>query len=313
MRALVVLVAALRRIERFGRRRRGDEERVHRRDLLPVELGVVVLIEQEQLHDAGREARNAAQLTGIDRIDDVHDLEGRDADDLAGKARIGHVARVPAQEVVGDAPADRIELDPLPDHVAAGHGLVPVERQHLRRQHLQLQRDREPILRPARPEPEEHLAGDEHLARGAALQAVEVREAFGVGLVGPVEPELLHLRLEAGVRNQRRRLDAGADHIAGPALDRVGRIAVVAHEPAGAGGDVGAGRRDQRVEMRPARLEPFEPAVRKPCLEAADERADPAPDSCSARRALQRPFERRSGCGAGDRRRCRRRCGVPDP
>jgi hypothetical protein len=26
---------------------------VHRRDLLPVELGVVVLVEQEQLHDPG--------------------------------------------------------------------------------------------------------------------------------------------------------------------------------------------------------------------------------------------------------------------
>ena len=195
MRALVVLVAALRGIERLGRRRRRDEERVHRRDLLPVELGVVVLVEQEQLHDAGREARDPAQLAGIDRIDDVHDLGGRDPHDLAGKPGIGHVARVPAQEVVGDAPPDRIELDPLPDDVAAGHDLVPIQRQHLRGQHLQLQRDREPVLRPARPEPEEHLAGDEHLARGAPLQAIEVGEAFGVGLVGPVEPELLHLRL----------------------------------------------------------------------------------------------------------------------
>ena len=167
---------------------------MHRRDLLPVELGVVVLIEQEQLHDAGCEAGNAAQLAGIDRVDDMHDLEGRDADDFAGKTRVGHVAGVPAQEVVGDAPADRIELDPLPDHIAAGHGLVAVERQHLGRQHLQLQRDAETILRPPRPEPEEHLAGDEHLACRTALQAVEVREAFGIGLVGPIEPELLDLR-----------------------------------------------------------------------------------------------------------------------
>ena len=119
MRALVVLVAPFRRIERLGRRRRRDEQRVHRRDLLPVEFGVVILIEQEELHDAGREARNAAQLPGVDRIDDVHDLERRDANDLAGKPGIGDVARVPAQEVIGDAPADRIELDALPDHVAA--------------------------------------------------------------------------------------------------------------------------------------------------------------------------------------------------
>ena len=52
------------------------------------------------------------------------------------------------------------------------------------------------VLRPPRPEPEEHLAGDEHLAGRTPLQPVEVGEALGVGLVGPVEPELLDLRLE---------------------------------------------------------------------------------------------------------------------
>jgi hypothetical protein len=75
--------------------------------------------------------------------------------------------------------------------------LVAVERQHLRRQHLQLQRHGEPVLRPARPEAEEHLAGNEHLARGAALQAVEVGEPLGVGLVGPVEPERCTCALSA--------------------------------------------------------------------------------------------------------------------
>jgi hypothetical protein len=81
-----------------------------------------------------------------------------------------HIARVPAQEVEGHATPDRVELDPLPNDVAASHDLVSVQRQHLRRKHLQLERDREPILRPARAEPKEHLACDEHLARGASLQ-----------------------------------------------------------------------------------------------------------------------------------------------
>ena len=36
-----------------------------------------------------------------------------------GKPGIRDVARVPAQEVVGDTPTDRIELDALPDDVAA--------------------------------------------------------------------------------------------------------------------------------------------------------------------------------------------------
>ena len=84
-RALVVLVASFDGIERLGRRRRRDEQRVHRGDLLPVELRVVILVEQEELHDAGGEARHAAQLPGVDRVDDVHDLEGRHANDLAGK------------------------------------------------------------------------------------------------------------------------------------------------------------------------------------------------------------------------------------
>ena len=93
---------------------------MHCRDLLPVELGVVVLIEQEQLHDAGGEARDATQLAGIDRIDDVHDLGRRDPNDLARKPRIGHVAWMPTQEVIGHTSPDRIEFDPLPDYVAGG-------------------------------------------------------------------------------------------------------------------------------------------------------------------------------------------------
>jgi hypothetical protein len=228
--------------------------------------------------DPGREARNSTQLTGIDGVDDVHDLRGRNAHDVAGKAGVGHIAGVPAQEVVGHAAPDRIELDPLPDDVAAGHDLVSVQRQHLRRKHLQLEWDREPILRPARPEPKEHLARDEHLARGAPLQPIEVREGLGVGLVGPVEPDLLHLRLECGLHDQGRRLDAGADHIAGPALNRISRVAIVAHEPAGARRDVRPGGGNERVQMRPARLETLEPTARQACLEPANERTDLAAD-----------------------------------
>jgi hypothetical protein len=182
---------------------------------------------------------------------------------------------MPAQEVIGHPTADAVELDALADDGAARQRLVPVQRQHLRRQHLQLQRHQQTVLGPAGAEAEEHLAGDEHFARGTALQAVEVGEAVGIGLVRPVEPELLHLDLERGIGDQRRRLDAGADDVAGPALDGIRRIAVVADQPAGARGDVGAGRRDQRVEVSTARLEALQPAIGKPGLEAADEGTDP--------------------------------------
>jgi hypothetical protein len=79
-----------------GRRRCRNEERVHGRDLLPVELGIVVLVKEEQFDDSGGEARDATKLTGIDRVDDVHDLGRRHPHDLAGKARIGEVTRMPA-------------------------------------------------------------------------------------------------------------------------------------------------------------------------------------------------------------------------
>jgi hypothetical protein len=85
-----------------------------------VELGVVVLVKQEQLDDAGRKTRDTPKLTGIDRVNDVHDLGRRDAYDIASKAGVGHVARVPAQDVVGHATPDCNGLDPLPDGVTPG-------------------------------------------------------------------------------------------------------------------------------------------------------------------------------------------------
>jgi len=99
----------------------------------------------------------------------VHDFGRRDPDDIARQSWVGHVARMPAQKVVGHAAPDRIELDPLPNDVAARRDLIPIKRQHLRRQHLQLERDRETVLRPARAKPEEHFAGDKHLARRTPL------------------------------------------------------------------------------------------------------------------------------------------------
>ena len=76
------------------------------------------------------------------------------------------------------------------------------ERQVLRGEHLQLQRHGEPVVRPARAEPEEALAGLEHGARGHGLEAVEVGQAIGVGLVGPGEPEALDPVLERAVLDQ---------------------------------------------------------------------------------------------------------------
>jgi hypothetical protein len=65
-------------------------------------------------------------MPGVHGVDHMHDLGGWNARDLAGKARIGDVARVPTSKVIGDAPADLVELDTLPDDIAAGRDFVTV-------------------------------------------------------------------------------------------------------------------------------------------------------------------------------------------
>ena len=74
-----------------------------------------------------------------------------------------------------------------------------VQGQHLGRQHLQLQRHAQAVLGPAWANAEEHLAGDEEFTSGPALLAVEIRQPFGIGLVGPAQPQALHPVLEHGI------------------------------------------------------------------------------------------------------------------
>lgn len=118
---------------------------------------------------------------------------GRDADRFTREAGIGHVARMAAQEVIGDAATDGIELDALPDQPGTGQGAAHVEGQHFGGQHLQLQRHRQTVFRPARPDANEDLARQEYLARRPALQPVEVGQPLGVGIVSPGQPERLQL------------------------------------------------------------------------------------------------------------------------
>jgi hypothetical protein len=86
--------------------------------------------------------------------------------------------------------------------VPVGQGLAFGERQVLGGEHLQLQWDREPVLRPAGAESEEALARLKHGARGHGLEAIEIGPAIGIGLVGPGEPEALDLVLERSVLDQ---------------------------------------------------------------------------------------------------------------
>jgi len=173
-----------------------------------------------------------------------------------------------AQKVVSDTPTDAVELDALTDAVAVVECMVVIQGQHLGRQHLQLQRHGQTILGPARANAEEHLAGDEQFPSGAALLAIEIGQPLGIGLIGPAQPQALHPILEHRIGNARGGLDARAHCIAGPGLDRIGGIAVVADQIPGTGGHVGASRLDQRVDVGAAGSEGFEAACGQAALEA---------------------------------------------
>ena len=165
----------------------GDEAREHRRGLLPVELGVVVLVEQEQPHHCGRDMRQPPDLAGVDGSIDVQHLACGHPHRLGDhRAAVGAVAGMPAAEVVGEPTADRVELDAAADAAAAAKVFGLLEGQHLGLQELQLQRHQQSVLGAAGAQPHEALAGDEHLAGDHALQAVEVGQPVGVRLVDPV-------------------------------------------------------------------------------------------------------------------------------
>ena len=99
----------------------GDEAREHRRDLLPVELGIVVLVEQPEPDHRRRHPRHAADLPLGDRVEHVQDLVGRHPHRLAGPA-LTDVARVGAMEVVGD-PAP-IRSSSMPKMISLPFGRV---------------------------------------------------------------------------------------------------------------------------------------------------------------------------------------------
>ena len=198
------------------------------------------------------------------------------------RAAVGAVAGMTAAEVVGEPPADRVELDTAADAPAAPEVLHLLERQHLGLQELQLQRHQQPVLGAAGAQPDEALAGDEHLARDHALQAVEVGQPVGVGLVGPGEPEPLHPVADLGVLDQRRGLDAVADQVGGEGLAGIAGVAVGDDELAGARQQPRTAGGNQRVDVLQRRLPAAQAALRhrafepgahgfRPCRGAAGE------------------------------------------
>ena len=112
----------------------------------------------------------APDLARIDGAVDVQHILGRNAHGVGGRdALIGAVAGMAATEVIGHPPPDQVELDAAADAVAVPGGLGLLEGQHLRLQQLQLQGHQQSVFRPARAQPHEAFARDEHLPRHHCL------------------------------------------------------------------------------------------------------------------------------------------------
>ena len=133
--------------------------------------------------------------------------------------------------------------------MAVGQGLALAERQVLGGQHLQLQGHHEPVFPATWPEAEEAFPGLEHGApRRHDLEAVEVGQPIGIGLIGPGEPEALDPVLEPAILDQRGGLDAAAHGVRREARRGIGGIRVGPHQLPGARPLQLAAPQDQAVD-----------------------------------------------------------------
>lgn len=220
-----------------------DEAGEHRRGLLAHQFRVVVLVEFVQLHQRPREPRLAADLPRAQRAEQVDDLGGTHAHGVEtsrGGARARHrrqapVARMRAGQVVGHAPPEPVELDAGADDVARGQVPVQSGRQVLGLEHLQLQTHRQTVLGTAPAQAHQRLAAFQHRAAGERLQAVEVGESCGVGLLHPVPPQRVDGLAHGRISHHALRLDAGADGVGHEGLDARGRPGVAPGEIAALG------------------------------------------------------------------------------
>jgi len=199
----------------------------------------------------------------------VADLLRRHPDQLT-RTVLMDVARMGTVEMVGHPSPDPVELDAEDDLVAVRQRLALAERQMLGREHLQLQRHRETIIWSTGTEAEEAFAGLEHRPRRHRLEAVEVGQAVGVGLVGPGagEPEALNAVLEWRFLDQARWLDAGADGVRREARRGVRGVGVGPHQLAGARPLQLAALQDQAVDALTPSPPGNEPALHLSALEA---------------------------------------------
>ena len=144
------------------------------------------------------------------------------------------VAGVLPVHPVGNAAADAIDLDALPDHVAvAGHAVV-VLRALLRFDQLHLQRHWQTILRPPVPDAGEHLASLLPFAPSQRLQTFPHQHAIGISELAPAGPQLGELLLVVLRTPDGLGLDASGDAIGHALVERTDHPRVIPSQMPGA-------------------------------------------------------------------------------
>ena len=226
---------------------------------LRTSLGHLVVVEIAQGPDHRRAPGHAARLRALLLVD-MGDLgRGHRATvEPTGQAEC-RGARMRAEEPVGPAPTERIELDPL-------HRLSSPERpvargvEEIGLEQLQLDRRHDAVAGSPRAAADQHLARLDHLAAGERLEPVEVELAVCVAAPRPDLEEPVDLAVERGVAARRARHDPGADDVVHEHRDRLGRMRVVAHQVPHAVAQQRAGPADLGICRRSRRM----PAIGAP-------------------------------------------------
>ena len=130
------------------------------------------------------------QLPGTFGLEDVEDVGCGNAHSGAMSGQKCLVARVLLPEPIGLAPADLVELDAVANDVAVRELELVGRIQHLRFEELQLERDRQTLGGPPRPDPEEHFTGFEECQGDQVLQAVKIGSSVCVAFFDPMPPEV---------------------------------------------------------------------------------------------------------------------------
>ncbi|SUC71043.1 Uncharacterised protein [Pseudomonas aeruginosa] len=235
--------------------RPGDEPGEQVGDFLPEQHRVVVVVQRLQPQENRRQARHTAQLATLQRLEDVQDLVRRDAVELVvaapGRSRIAGMA---LPHPVGNPAANGVELDSRAHHVAAAGLEIAIHRDEVRREHLQLQRYRQAVLRPPVAAPHEALARFLDHPRDDHLQAVEIGTVIRVRLVYPVLPQQVQRLAQRRVVQACARRNAGADQVADALADRARGVGVIPHRRSRALAQGRQCRNGYRIQRRLGRV-----------------------------------------------------------